>query len=360
MGSRRRAVLGSVVAGGLAVSLLAALPAPAQARADRGQPRLTVMTRNLYLGADLGPALGATDVPSFLTAVATIYGQAQASDFPARAAALADEVKATRPHLVGLQEVSKWVTSGPGTPRSQNFLRILRRALAQRGLHYAVAAVSHNANIGPVPLVSPCAVAVVGACTVRLKDRDVILVRRTKALRWYRPRSDNYQAQQLFPSPLPGAPALSINRGWASVDGRYRGKRFHFVNTHLETQDFPAVQEAQARELLAGPAFGRGADLAVGDFNSAADGSTTGSYAALTARFRDAWSVNGSDPGYSCCQDATLANPASVATSRIDLVLSHGRAKPVRARLVGDQPFQAAPPLWASDHFGVAATVRLR
>lgn len=360
MGRRRTSALGSVVAGVMAFALLAALPAPAQARDERGQPRLTVMTRNIYLGSDLTPALTAQGPVAFLGAVATIYGTAQFTSFPTRAEALADEIAATGPDLVGLQEVAQWVTTGPGTPPSQDFLEILQAALTARGLHYSVASVSDNANIGPVPLVTPCGSTTIGACTVTLNDRDVILVNdRTPALHWSNPQDGNYTAQQFFAPPLPGAPAVSFNRGWTSIDGKYRGERFHFVNTHLETQDFRAVQEAQAREFLAGPAFGPGADIAVGDFNSAADPSTTASYAQLTAAFTDAWVVNPGDPGYSCCQSSTLTNPVSQAGSRIDLVLSHGDAAPVSAQLVGHTPFRAAPPFWASDHSGVVATLRL-
>jgi endonuclease/exonuclease/phosphatase family metal-dependent hydrolase len=359
MGRRRTLALRSVVVG-VAVALVAALPATAQARDERGQPRLTVMTRNIYLGSSLTPALTATTPQAFLGAVATIYGTAQFTNFPARAEALADEIDTTEPDLVGLQEVSQWITTGPGTPPSQDFLEILLAAMTARGLDYTVVAVSDNANIGPVPLVSPCASAVVGACTVTLNDRDVILVRDDKpALHVFNPQDGNYTAQQFFAPPLPGAPPVSFNRGWASIDGKYRGERFHFVNTHLETQDFPAVQVAQTQEFLSGPAFGPGADIAVGDFNSAADGSTTASYAALTAAFTDAWVVNGADPGYSCCQSSTLTNPVSQAGSRIDLVLAHGAVAPVSARLVGHVPFRAVPPLWPSDHSGVVATVRL-
>ncbi len=47
----------------------------------------------------------------------------------------------------------------------------------------------------------------------------------------------------------------------------------------------------------------------VGDFNSAADGSSTPTYGLLTARLRDAWSVRGPAPGYTCCQEPTLTNP---------------------------------------------------
>ncbi len=50
------------------------------------------------------------------------------------------------------------------------------------------------------------------------------------------------------------------------------------------------MQQAQAAEFLAGPGKG-GTIVATGDFNSASDGSTTTSYAQLTApgKFRDSW-----------------------------------------------------------------------
>lgn len=369
MGRRRTPLVRSVVAGLLALALVWALPVGAAADDDddrgkgRGTPSLTVMTRNIYLGSSLTPALTATDPTSFLTAVAQIYGTAQFTNFPARAQALAAEIDATDPDLVGLQEVSQWLTTGPGTPPSQDFLDILLAALASRGLDYTVASASQNANIGPVPLVSPCGSTTVGACTVTLKDRDVILVNdATRGLRWSNPRAGNYTAQQSFAPPIPGAPPVSFNRGWTSIDGTYRGERFHFANTHLETQDFAAVQEKQAVEFLLGPAFGRGADIAVGDFNSAADGSTTRTYRLLTLPFlfRDAWWTRWRDPGLTCCESSTLTNPVSQAGSRIDLVLTHGDVRARRAVVVGDVPFQAAPPLWASDHYGVVATLQLR
>ncbi len=369
-GTPRARSLGRRVVGVLTAALLLSLAAPSVALAhddrdrDRGKGRdgdqLVVMTRNLYLGSSLVPALSATDPASFLGAVAQIYGTAQFTSFPTRAQAIAAEVAAHRPDLVGLQEVSRWETSGPGVPPTLDFLDTLSAALAARGLHYDVAAVSNNAVIGPIPLVQPCASGTVGACLVTLKDRDVILVNADRrGLSWRNPRSGLYVAQQSFQPPVPGAPAVSFQRGWASIDGRLDGERFHYANTHLETEDFPAVQEAQAAEFLAGPAFGRGADIATGDFNSAADGSTTTSYAQLTKRFRDAWRVNRSAPGLTCCQSSTLTNPVSQLTSRIDLVLSRGDVKARRAVVVGATPFQAAPPFWASDHAGVVATLRL-
>ena len=138
---------------------------------------------------------------------------------------------------------------------------------------------------------------------------------------------------------------MSFNRGWASIDGRFRGERFHFVNTHLEVAGSAgarAVQEAQAIELLAGPAFGPGADLLVGDINSAADGSTTASYGLLTDRLRDAWSVR-RGPGYTCCQAPLLDNPTSQLSRRIDVILSRG-ARPVSAWRIGERPIARPHP----------------
>lgn len=340
------------------VSLVVGAPAAASASNDWDAAELTVMTRNLYLGADLTPALTAPP-ESFLAAVAHIYDTAQGTDFPARAEAIADEIKANRPDLVGLQEVSRWKTSGPGVQATLDFLPVLMSALSERRLHYTVAAVARNASIGPIPLVNPpCASAVVGACLVTLQDRDVILVNEDRAgLRWKRPRAGTYEAQQSFVPP--GGEPVSFKRGWVTIEGSLKGRPFHFANTHLETEASPVVQEAQAAEFLAGPALGRGADIATGDFNSAADGSTTTSYAQLTKVFTDAWGVNRGLPGLTCCQNEKLDNPVSKLSSRIDLVLSRHGASAISAHLVGDTPFQKAPPLWASDHAGVVATLRL-
>ena len=346
----------------LAVGLSMVGSGAAQAKDKR---ELTVMTQNLYLGSSLDPALNATTGPEFVGAVAQIYGTMLFTNFPARAQAIADTVAAEKPDLVGLQEVSNWIAQGTGTanPPSFDFLEILRNALAVRGLHYEVASVSHNANIGPAPLVAPtfgCGLPnPTPTCVVTLQDRDVILVNAdTNGLSWSNPQSGNYAAQQTFQPPV--GPAVSFDRGWASIDGVFEGKRFHYANTHLEVEGSPLVQQAQAQEFLAGPARGAGAVIATGDFNSAADGSTTTSYADLTKSwFTDSWSVNPGQAGLTCCQNGTLTNPAAAYTSRIDLVLTHGAVRPVSSTVVGNTPFETTPPFWASDHAGLVATVRL-
>ena len=339
---------------------------------DNGKRDLTVMTRNLYLGSSLAPALEAKTPTAFVEAVARIYATVQYTDFPARAEAIADEIDAEAPDLIGLQEVTKWTTAGVNPPPGYDFLAILESDLAARGLDYSVAAVAHNANIGPAPL----ALAEQGCvqpgptitCTVQLEDRDVILVNDdTPGLTWSNPQSGHYTAQEVIASPVG---PLSFERGWASIDAKLNRKPFRFVDTHLETEAAPAVQEAQAAEFLAGPGKG-GTIVATGDFNSASDGSTTTSYAQLTApgKFRDAWDEAQLGPGSSCCQESNtpplapgaLNNPVSTLETRIDLILSRGAARSDgdEAELVGDTPFQATPPFRPSDHAGVVGVLHL-
>ena len=337
-----------------------------------GKRELTVMTQNMYLGSSLNPALEAKTPEAFVEAVARIYATVQYTNFPQRAEAIADEIQQQDPDLIGLQEVSKWTTGGVNPPAGYDFLAILENDLNARGLHYTVASVSHNANIGPAPLaladqgcVQPGPVI---TCSVQLEDRDVILVNDdTPGLTWSNPQSGRYATQQTIESPVG---PLSFDRGWASIDARLKQLPFRFVTTHLETEESPLVQQAQAAEFLAGPGRG-GTIIATGDFNSASDGSTTTSYAQLTApgKFRDSWNEKLLGPGDSCCQESNtpplapgaLNNPVSTLRTRIDLILSRGAARSDGddAELIGDTPFQATPPFWPSDHAGVVSELSL-
>lgn len=338
-----------------------------------GKRDLTVMTQNLYLGSSLGPALEAATPEAFVEGVARIYATVQYTNFPQRAEAIADEIQEKAPDLIGLQEVTKWTTGGLNPPPGYDFLAILENDLEARGLDYSAAAIAHNANIGPAPL----ALAEQGCvqpgptitCSVQLEDRDVILVNDdTPGLTWSNPQSGRYTAQQTIESPVG---PLSFDRGWASINAKLKHQPFRFVDTHLETEESPLVQEAQAAEFLAGPGKG-GTIVATGDFNSASDGSTTTSYAQLTApgKFRDSWSEKLLGPGDSCCQESNvipqlapgqLNNPVSTLKTRIDLILSRGAARSDGddAELIGDTPFQGAPPFWPSDHAGVVSDLRL-
>src|SRR4029079_15499640 len=72
-----------------------------------------VMTRNLYLGADLTPAIAATTPEALSAANGQILREVVHNDFPTRAKGLAQEILTEKPDLVGLQEVALWRTAPP-------------------------------------------------------------------------------------------------------------------------------------------------------------------------------------------------------------------------------------------------------
>lgn len=348
----------------LAVAFLIAVPAaaiaPTPAVADNPR-QLTVMTRNLYLGTDLTPIVTAPSVPLLFQRVAEGFLQVQASNFPERAEAIADEIRDAGPALVGLQEVSLWRTDapadGPASPAetiAYDFLAILMGELAERGLSYDVVATttSFDAEL-------PSALGV----DVRLTDRDVILARTelpTSHLKISNVVERNFETALTLPTPIPGVSFTAL-RGWNSVDVKWRGKSFTFVNTHLEAFSGP-VQVAQGNELLAAIAGSPHPVILVGDLNSAADGSSTPTYAnVVAASFADSWSaVHPGAPGYTCCQAPHLLNPVSLLHERIDLIMFRGAVGAVSSEVVGDEPAdRTLSGRWPSDHAGVVSTLRI-
>lgn len=341
--------------------LLVMCPALAQAQQPvpfAGQRLAPVMTQNLYVGADLDPVVFALafGTPSdVVSAVTTTFAHVQQTDFPARATALAKEIAAKQPTLIGLQEVVRFIThpfASPVPVTVIDYLDILLAALAAQGLHYAPVAIMTGTDAQAAGFINGVFHA------IRLTDRDVILARTDLSV-------DNLQLSNVqasnFQTNLSAGP-LTLKRGWTAVDVKIRGKAFRLVNTHLEPLH-PGVQAAQVQELLDGPGDTALPVVFVGDFNSAADGSTTATYANLIAvGFVDAWSqANLGDPGLTCCHLELLNNPdSSVFTRRIDLVLFRGGFGVVGAERVGEEPAdKTSSGLWPSDHAGVAATLVL-
>ena len=120
-------------------------PEPSAEALRVSDPDITVMTRNMYVGADVDAVIAALVTPDPAddqAALVAAIGTLQETDFPARAAAMAREIERARPHVVGLQEVSKIdITLPPlGVDLHLDFLPTLLAELAARGLHYDVAA----------------------------------------------------------------------------------------------------------------------------------------------------------------------------------------------------------------------------
>ena len=336
-----------------------------------GRKDVKVMTRNLYLGASLTGVIGARSLQEVVANGTRAWSIARASDIPGRMQAIADEIAAAQPDLVGLQEVTLWRTQFPsdahvvgGTANASvvayDFLELLLDALDERGEKYVVAATVTNFD-AEVPTFTGVDMPLTD---VRLTDRDVILARADLQTR----NAIGEQFQTRIPLTLGGAVPVVIPRGWTSVEAKFRGEWFRFVNTHLEVESpasFAQVQVAQANELRQLLAAESLPVILVGDINSDALGGGTASYALLRTAggFADAWlDANPEDPGFTSGFDELLRQ-AFAPRSRIDVILyrnGSGLLTPQSATLVGGDPAQrTAAGVWPSDHLGVIATIRL-
>jgi endonuclease/exonuclease/phosphatase family metal-dependent hydrolase len=330
-----------------------------------------VMTRNLYLGADLNPiilALVGGNPSAIVTAATQTWNAVQATRPQERMAAVADEIVAADAAVVGLQEVTTWTTFDydPQTQAVTNptvaydFLDLLLDALAARGADYreVAGATAHNFTSPPIPVLAGAAFPTEA---VRLADRDVIIARDDVAAT--NARTGTYQNIISFPV---GGQVLPVTRGWGSADVRVERARFRFVNSHLEAFGVPGIDGEQVRvaqvgELLAAQAAvtaqsGALPMVYVGDYNSRAPDAPA--YTRLLAGVGvDAWVRNHpNDAGLTCCFDDAVSDPTDPLTSRIDLVLVSRDVKAPRATVVGDDSADMTPSgLWPSDHAGVVA-----
>jgi hypothetical protein len=326
-----------------------------------GQP-ITVYTRNLYLGTDLGD-LQTVQSPSMVPdRAATLWANVQASNFPERAKVLAHQIVVGLPELVALQEVALYRRQVPSdyqpgdapnaTEVALDFLATLMTEIDALGGGYRVAGESPNADVE-----LPVSDGAGGVFDLRLTDRDVILARETVDTSNF--VTMPFENQLQFTAGGSGGVPVAITRGACRLDAVFGEAHFTFAATHLENQSQQTVQTAQATELLAWMTPVPDPVLLLGDFSS---GPRMNSYPLLTAQFRDAYLQSGNaDPGFTCCQAPDLKNATSTADGRIDLVLNRGRFRVNDAAVTGTDPTTNKTPdgLWPSDHFGVLAHVEL-
>jgi endonuclease/exonuclease/phosphatase family metal-dependent hydrolase len=345
----------------LLVALLVSGAVSASAEAASPRP-VKVMTRNLYLGADLNPAIAATTVPQFLAANATIFSHVQQTNFPERAKALAREIAEADPTLVGLQEGATWYSGAfnnpaPATNVEFDFIASLRSELAAIGAPYDLVRVQKEADI-EAPAGAPF------FKDIRLVMHDAILVKAGLAneVRLTNDQSANFVNRLVITTGL--GQLIPVDRGWVSVDAVVNERSFRFVDTHLEAFH-PIIRLQQAQELLAGPiGSAPGKVVLVGDINSGPDlpvAVNRLAYFALTGGgMVDTWLVaNPGDPGFTAGFSELLNDPSpSVLDNRIDMVMTKGSVGVVRSRIYGTDPDnRTAGGLWPSDHAGVVATL---
>jgi endonuclease/exonuclease/phosphatase family metal-dependent hydrolase len=338
------------------VAALCAMTAIAASSVGAENPRTTtLMTINIYQGTELEHVLAATDLPSLVTAVTADYGNVRATNFVVRAQALAGEIAAAQPTLVGLQEVATWTVNGAV---SYDFLQILLDALAARGQYYAPVITRDNWSAA-APGIVDGAVKLVG-----LTEGTALLARSdlpTSELKWSNPQSHDFDARTVFP--FLGRP-FDLGGGWLSVDAKVRGKDFRFITTHMDPIS-PLARTAQAAQIVA-EAGGDGLPLVVsGDTNS--DPTSLAYHEFLDSGLTDTWAaLHPQDPGLTCCHIKTgepdadaITDPNTPLSERVDYVLTSPGITPVSETLFNTSPAEIFDGLWPTDHAAIAVTIGL-
>ncbi|HET8566037.1 MAG TPA: endonuclease/exonuclease/phosphatase family protein [Solirubrobacterales bacterium] len=372
----------------LAIALVA-LAGVAEAK-PQGKAKGTVvnvMTRNLYLGADLTPAIESKSTSEFIEANGAIYRQLEATNFPVRAKGLAEEILEKGPDLVGLQEVALWRTAPPslgpvfsGRPEATtvkyDFLKLLLAQLNERKRLYKPVVVQDEfdfeapADANGQPGDGPgggTGILANAETNARLTMRDAILMRLHSGVKVGNPKSGHFE--HLLVEKVAGSKEISVTRGWTSIDATVRGsKKFHFVDTHLEAFDNPAevpsVRAQQASELVApgGPATSRLPVILVGDLNSdvkteVKPGDGQAYRVLLGAGFRE----RATDKPTGCCIDGSYdlrTGSAAEMNHKVDHIMTDTpkKVKLVSSAVTGRTMHHG---YWDSDHAGLFSSLRI-
>ena len=375
---------------------LAGIPA-AEAGSPPGKP-ITVMTRNLYLGADIERPIRAAvaaqtaggSTNDVLVALANATHETRAivdhTDFRVRSRLLAGEISREKPDLIGLQEVAWW-RHGPlqlqpadqvavpnATTTDYDYLELLLAALRARGQHYVPVSIAQRADVeAPSFTGSPFDGTIGGSPQdVRLTMRDVVLMR---AGELQATGTGDHIYSHNLELPLLGR-TLKFDRGYQWVDVRAGSTRFRFINTHLEAFSTDLAL-AQAAELLQGAPKPGATNVLVCDCNSDPLNNTTkpddhfphkAPYDLITGQggFTDEWlQWAPATQGWTSGLSETVDDPTAAGFDhRIDMVFGRsatgGKLAVDKGAVTGTKVSDRDPAtgLWPSDHGGVVLRLR--
>jgi endonuclease/exonuclease/phosphatase family metal-dependent hydrolase len=263
------------------IVIAAALAFPVSAvHAQEADSTVTVMSRNIYLGADVAVALEL--IPDMPAAAQFMWDQVAATDFDTRVEALADELVQNQPDVVGIQEATTWMCRPSWLGSSTvvfNFLQQLLDATEAAGVPYVIAehdgvqALSPGYSIPALPGLTTvrdpetfqpifgadevaCGFTIGDALIVRADLADSITAAGTHTY------EDKYAVVPVV---------FEVPRGYAWADLQLPEGAVRFVTTHLEAvwaPDSVPLGTVQARELAATTSEWSMPLVVLGDFNA--------------------------------------------------------------------------------------------
>ena len=248
--------------------------------AHAAEHQVIVMTRNLYLGSDVGVAMDL--IPNLSAAAQFMWDQVKKTDFNKRAPKLAAEVIAHKPDVVGLQEATIWFCKkNVFSKRTEvfNFTKQFLAATKAQGTEYVLAkkdgitALNTGYSIAAVPFVTmvndpatfqPLFGQDKAACGFEIAD--ALAIRADLADKVLKVGNTEYeQTYTIVPT------IMTIYRGYTWADIQIGNTPVRFVTTHLESLwDENKVPNAaiQAQQLIADLKDTKNPVVVLGDFNS--------------------------------------------------------------------------------------------
>jgi endonuclease/exonuclease/phosphatase family metal-dependent hydrolase len=410
---RRRGRIGLVaILGLIAVLGLTLLPGAADAAGKKKGKgtKLTVMSRNLYLGADLTPALQANSVQQVIDAGGEIVNQLHATKFPSiRAASIAAEIKKRKPDIVGLQEAALWrtaptnfdvVSSGPSAtqvdPLGGDFVADLLGALnsggkkasaakkgKKKGVRYRLAVVKPEFDFELPVNDDPNGGGLFGADhNERLTMRDAILVRKGVGIKFSRATTGTFNTLLRVNIGNPPVATVDVTRGWAAINVKARGRNLHVVDAHLEAFDSSGnnttnqgttlgrgdIRAAQATQLVSpqpngAVRAGKIPTILIGDMNSDDDTvQPNGDRNAYMALLAGGFTERSTSNPLSCCLNDPflVGGPNSINDfdHQVDHVLANrSKVKFVKGFVDGRAPVNG---LFPSDHAALTSVLKIK
>jgi endonuclease/exonuclease/phosphatase family metal-dependent hydrolase len=336
------------------------------ASAARDKPTNTVMTYNVYLGANLLPLFGENDPIKLIEKAAAIVAHLDLVDFRVRAVAIAKQIVEQDPDVVALQEASLWETAPPPRPPrftpTYDFLQILLDELERQGHPFRSVSVSAN-FAGALPIDF-------SGTLERYTDRNAILVPvdgPASELTTANPMHGVFDAG--IPITIGGAP-VKVTRGWASIDVTSDRRTYRVFDAHVEgyNDQIRLAQVAELEQIMSNSPY---PVVLAGDLNlypmgvrnldAAAWGILSG------AGFRDAWvDAECFEPRFTAGQTDDLNNVPSILDNTVDFVLYDAdfETEPVERScdIAGeelDDRTDTDPALWPSDHGAAIVDLRI-
>lgn len=242
--------------------------------------QITVMSRNLYLGADVGVAL--EKIPNLPAAAQFMWDQMKKTNFSARAPKLARETVLDRPELIGIQEATTWyckkdLFSDP--VEVFNFLDEFIAATKQTGVGYSLAtangekAFNPGYSIAAIPYLTRVNDPEVfnkvfgqDSASCGFTIGDALLVRDDVKNQIIQVGNTEYkQSYSIVPT------IMKIYRGYTWADFQVQDSVVRVITTHLESlwdENKIPNSALQAQQLVADLKDAKMPLIVMGDFNA--------------------------------------------------------------------------------------------